>query len=465
MKKFYLIATAVTMLTACTNSEKMTNDLSYDGPVMIGFETFHEKATKATPTGEIIDKTKLTKDHGGFGVWGYKGAPDDIVAASGSPNKTVDVSNPESPTAENPAKYTTIFENVQVWYVGNDYTATPSQGFTYKVPKYWDKGMEYIFFAYAPYDATNASINRETGNITIANIASIQDASSSNASSTPADDALVFSGSNTTGLTDYLMATYVTNQKLAEKNTTATAIGTNQNYVDTEHGKNEYTYQEQTVGFTFGHMLSRIIINLQAASQYEGVKTMKVSYLSIKNMPEVNTDVTTFNQISPTAPDGEYTTTTWPGKTLQIINTNSTSDANANATSKKELYILKGGYGKNVVGETETVTINPNEMTAIVPPTYQNQSFYYYVAPNAPSGTSEAKTDHYYLDINYTIKYVDDVEENVVIQNVDLNSKLASMLQNNSYTLTIKVGLNQIYFTVDAVTGWTELDGQEIEIK
>lgn len=467
MKKFYLIATAVTMLTACTNSEKLTADFSNDGPVMIGFETFHEKSTRAAATGEITLPEHFVKDasgNGGFGVWGYKGAPDDIVAASGSPNATVNVSNPESPTPENPAKYTTIFENVQVWY---ENTTTPSQGFTYRVPKYWDKGMEYIFFAYAPYDATNASINRTTGNITIANIASIQDASSSNASSSPApaDDALVFSGSNTTGLTDYLMATYVTNQKLAEKNTTATAIGTNQNYVDTENGKNEYTYQEQTVGFTFGHMLSRIIINLQAASQYEGVKTMKVSYLSIKNMPEVNTDVTTFNQISPTAPDGEYTTTTWPGKTLQIINTNSTSDANANATSKKELYILKGGYGKNVVGETETVTINPNEMTAIVPPTYQNQSFYYYVAPNAPSGTSEAKTDHYYLDINYTIKYVDDVEENVVIQNVDLNSKLASMLQNNSYTLTIKVGLNQIYFTVDAVTGWTENDAEDIEIK
>ena len=45
------------------------------------------------------------------------------------------------------------------------------------------------------------------------------------------------------------------------------------------------------------------------------------------------------------------------------------------------------------------------------------------------------------------------VEEDVVIEDVDLSSKLASLLQNNSYTLTIKVGLNQIYFTVDAVTG------------
>ena len=152
MKKFYLIATAVTMLTACTNSEKLTADFSNDGPVMIGFETFHEKATKATPTGEIIDKTKLTKEHGGFGVWGFKGDKDDIVAAAdpNEGNNGEGIDHTQIVNINDETKYTSIFGNVMVWY---ENASTKTQGFTYTVPKYWDKYSEYIFFAYAPYDA------------------------------------------------------------------------------------------------------------------------------------------------------------------------------------------------------------------------------------------------------------------------------------------------------------------------
>ena len=441
MKKFYLIATAVTMLTACTNSEKLTADFSNDGPVMIGFETFHEKATKATPTGEIIDKTKLTKEHGGFGVWGYKGSETDIKAASGEP-KTVNIENP----SEENAKYTTIFNNVQVWYVSDDYATTPSQGFTYTVPKYWDKGMEYIFFAYAPYDSeNNASIDRATGNITIANIASIQNVCKSNADETPAEDDLKYDGSSTSGVTDYLIATYVTDQKLVAQNTTSTPTGTNQNYVDSNNGKNAaYTYQEQTVGFTFGHMLSKLKINLQASSDYSGIEYIKVNSLSIKNIPASSDVKTSFTQISPTEPKGNYTPSAYTSE-LKIIGTG--------GTSTSSLYILKDGSKS---GETVTK------------PTHQTQSFNYYVAPNKPVENNETPTieGKYLLNIAYTIHYVDNIEENVAIPNVDLSTKLDEMLQNNAYTLTIKVGLNQIFFTVDAVTDWvTENNSQEIEIK
>lgn len=453
MKKFYLIATAVTMLTACTNSEKLTADFSNDGPVMIGFETFHEKTTKATVTGEIDSKDDFTKDHGGFGVWGYKGND----ATASTELKTLEESG-----------YTTIFDNVQVWYVSSNFTETPTQGFTYLVPKYWDKGMKYIFFAYAPYDATKATIDWKTdangkgkGIITISDIPSIQDLSKSNANpnADPAqtDQDIVFSGSDQTKVTDYLMATCVQNQYLTAANTTSTQSGTNQNYVDND--KAAYTKQEQTVGFTFGHMLSRITVKLKAATQYNGVMSMKVSYLAIKNMPEVKTDVTSFTQTAPTAAAGTYATSTWSGKTLQIINS---GEGNTNATSKNDLYILKNGVGKKDANTTTTIA---DEMTTIVPPGDQPQTFYYYVAPNTPSGNAADFKDHYYLSIKYTIKYVDNVEENVVIENMDLNSQLASMLQNNSYTLNIKVGLNQIYFTVDAVTGWTEHDAEDIEIK
>lgn len=442
MKKFYLIATAVTMLTACTNSEKLTADFSNDGPVMIGFETFHEKATRAT--GEITQPSDFTKAKGGFGVWGYKGAPDDIVAASGTPIATVDVSNPESPTPENPAKYTTIFENVQVWY---ESATTDTKGFTYTVPKYWDKGAEYIFFAYAPYDATNASIDRSTGNIQIKEIASIQDVSTSIDNKANEEDAnqpknLQYKGSDATGITDYLMATYVTEQKITAENVGTTAIGTNQNKGD--GSSITYTGQEKTVGFTFGHMLSKFKINLTASALYSGVQYITVDALSIKNMPTLTeTAKTIFTQTSPTAPAGSYAPNYYSTDLVVI---------GANGTSTASLYILKNG---SLSGETVTV------------PTEQVQEFNYYVAPSfADNSTTTETTEKYLLNIAYTIHYVDGIEEKVTISNTDLSTKLTQFQQNYQYTLNIKIGLNQIYFTVDAVTGWqTPIDVEDIEIK
>ena len=447
MKKYYLFAAAVTMLTACTNSEKMTNDLSYDGPVMIGFETFHEKSTKAAVTDAIADPEDFTRDNGGFGVWGYKGDPTDIKPAE-DPNYGVEGDNVDHTLivdVYDEDTYTTIFENVS-----NNYTTTPTQGFTYTVPKYWDKGSEYIFFAYAPYDATKASIDRSTGNITIEDIASIQDVSThidNKANNDENDDLeknLQYTGSNTTGITDYLMATYVTEQKLVAENTTATEQGTNQNY-----GVNNairYDGQEQTVGFTFGHMLSKFKINLLPSARYSGVQYIKVDALSIENMPTLtSTAKTVFTQTSPTAPAGTYNPNYY-STDLVVIGTN--------GTSTSSLYILKDG---SISESGETVT----------EPTEQVQQFNYYVAPS--KANNEATTDateKYLLNIAYTIHYVDGIEETVTISDTDLSGKLSQFQQNYQYTLNIKIGLNQIYFTVDAVTDWqTPIDEQTIEIK
>ncbi len=405
MKKSNLMIAAAAALFAACSSNDTFKEISNEN-VLIGFETFHEKATRATATDEITGPTNLTKAHGGFGVWGFKGTPANVVAASGTP-ATVDIS-----TA---ADFNPVFNNVQVWY---ESASTPSRGFTYAVPKYWDKNMEYIFFAYAPYDASHATLDLTTGNITISDIASIQDISASSGSG----EALVFTGTNTTGVTDYLMSTYETEQKLNATN----------------QSSESYELKGQTVGFTFGHMLSKLQINLQANDTYSGITSLKVTNLSIENMPASASTKASFTQTSPTAPAGAYTPANYTS-TLSIIGTNGTSTA--------ALYILKNG---SMSGETVTA------------PTAQNQSFNYYVAPNVPTGTG---TDKYLLNISYTITYTDGVTDDVVIEDVDLSSKLASLLQNNSYTLTIKVALNQIYFTVDEVTGWTTQTGQNIEVQ
>lgn len=408
MKKSYLmIAAAAAMFAACSSNDTFKEIVDNNENVLIGFETFHEKATRATATDEISGPTNFTKAHGGFGVWGFKGSPANIVAASGTP-AVVNISDD--------TKFTPVFENVQVWYVNE---STPSRGFTYAVPKYWDKNMEYTFFAYAPYDKDNATLDLTKGIITIDDIASIQDISANNSET---GEALVYSGTNTTSVTDYLMASYEYDQKL---NTT------NQSSLS-------YTLKGQTVGFTFGHMLSKLQINLQASEAYSGVKTLTVNSLSIENMPTSASTKASFTQTSPTAPAGAYTPSSYT-TSLNVIGTGGTSTAG--------LTILKNG---SLSGETVTA------------PTAQNQAFNYYVAPNTPTGTDH---DKYLLNISYKITYVDDVEEDVVIEDVDLSSKLASLLQNNSYTLTIKVGLNQIYFTVDAVNGWSAQTAQEIEVK
>ena len=405
MKKSYLMIAAAAALFAACSSNDTFKEIANEN-VLIGFETFHEKATRATATGEISGPTNFTKAHGGFGVWGFKGTPANVVAASGTP-KTVDIS-----TA---ADFNPVFENVQVWY---ESASTPSQGFKYTVPKYWDKNMEYIFFAYAPYDANHAHLDLTKGNITIDDIASIQDISTS----TGSGEALVFNGTTTTSVTDYLMATYVTEQKLNATN----------------QSSESYSLKGQTVGFTFGHMLSKLQINLQANDTYSGITSLKVTNLSIENMPASASTKASFTQTSPTAPAGAYTPDSYTS-TLSIIGTN--------GTTTSDLYILKNG---SMSGETVTA------------PTAQNQSFNYYVAPNVPDGTG---TDKYLLNISYTITYTDGVTDDVVIEDVDLSSKLASLLQNNSYTLTIKVALNQIYFTVDEVTGWDTQTGQNIEVQ
>lgn len=409
-----MIAAAAVLLTACAEKDTFTEVIDDNETVLISFETFHEKLTRATATDTLHAPQNFTKEHGGFGVWGYKGAPSDMVAAAGSP-ATVNLSDA--------SKYTKVFDNVMVWYDA-DSSASATQNhahFTYAVPKYWDKTTEYHFFAYAPYDDSKASINAATGNIKIEDITPVQDVSTSTGSGA----SLVFSGSTTSGITDYLMASYVPEQKYL-----ANGQGTNQK---------DSTYRDhgQTVGFVFGHMLSKLRVNVSANEQYRGIKEMKVTYLAIKNMPEKSAESNaTFDQTSPTAAAGSYTPSYY-STVLQVINSDDSN--NTKATAKDTIFVLKNGTLSAGVAQQ---------------PTDQPQSFNYYVVPNKPSTNSTTANQKYYLSVKYTIEYVDGIVENVVPDEIDLSSKLASLDQNNSYVLNVKIALNEILFTVASVAAW-----------
>lgn len=417
-----MIAAATVLFAACSDSDTFREVINDNETVLIGFETYHEKVTRATVTDTLHAPQNFTKEHGGFGVWGIKGAPSDMAAASGTP-AIVNLSNAE--------KYTKVFDNVQVWYDA-DSSASATQKhahFTYAIPKYWDKTTEYHFFAYAPYDASNAKFDATKGIIKIEDITPVQDVSTSN-NGTGA--ALVFNGSTTSGITDYLMATYAPNQKYL-----ANGTGTNQK---------DSTYRDhgQTVGFVFGHMLSKLRVNVSANETYRGIKEMKITYLAIENMPEKSASSNAiFTQKSPTAAAGDYTPSYY-STILQVIN--SDDNNNTKATAKDSIFVLKNGTISQGVAQQ---------------PTDQPQSFNYYVVPNKPADNSTTANKKYYLSVKYTIKYVDGISEDVVPDKIDLSSKLASLDQNNSYILNVKIALNEILFTVASVEEWatdTELD-------
>ena len=451
LKRIHIIlSAAVTILVAaCSQNDifKMSTDEEQD--VMIGFETFHEKSTKTATaaTGEISGPSNFTRDangNGGLGIWGFKGTPTAIPAASDIADYTIDVSDADV--------FEPIFENVQVWYEDVDDPIYKPKGFTYLIPKYWDKKAEYIFFAYAPYNNTKNASNEEivsfdktTGRFTVRDIESIQDISKHTGSgeslkyggtgTVPNSTDKVYQASDATDVIDYLMAKYETEQKYT---------GTNQvgktGYYDAYTTPKDYRYQ--TVGFTFGHMLSKLVINLQADEQYSSIKSMTVDYLTIENMPGTPTDKAVFTQNSPTAAAGTFTPSTWAGKTLQIINTDATT--NANATSKSKLYILKDG---SLSGTVST------------PPTAQKQSFYYYISPSTADDPSTiGVTEKYILNIKYAITFIDGSSEKFDANPIDLSGILTEFLQNRSYTLTINVALDNIFFNADVATWDSSLD-------
>ena len=446
-----LLAVVAVIVAACSQNDTLKVAIDDSPEVLISFETFHEKSTKtAAATGEISGPANFTRDaygNGGMGVWGFKGAPDDIPAPSAVSTYTVDVSDEDT--------FIPVFENTQVWYEDVDDALFRPKGFTYLMPQYWDKQAEYIFFAYAPYNnSKNAAdqdlveFDKTTGCFTVRDIESVQDMSKNN---NKTGDALQYGGSgaghayqaaDATGVTDYLMATYATDQKYS---------GTNQvgkpGY-DPAYTTPEDDYRYQTVGFTFKHLLSKLYINIQADDDLgNDVKSITVDKLTIDNMPETSADVAVYTQTSPTAPAGTYTPANWTGKALHVIDTNPAT--NTNATSKNKLYVVKGG-------------------TAQTAPTTQKQSFYYYIVPNkADNPDTEGVTEKYMLNIKYSVTHLNDATDGFDIDPIDLSEYITEMQQNRTYTLTINIGIahDMIVFSANVVAEWATAHESNFTVK
>ena len=121
MKKSYLMmAAAVAMLTACSQTDVLNEAQVQDEAQAIGFSTYSNKVTRA------IADTDLEKYHETFGVWAYK-------------------------TYE--GTDTSIMANYQVNKPAVGDETWVYAGVGEQKLKYWDKRASYTFCAYAPYAA------------------------------------------------------------------------------------------------------------------------------------------------------------------------------------------------------------------------------------------------------------------------------------------------------------------------
>lgn len=426
-----MIAAAAALFVACSETDSVKDVVENNETELIGFETYHNKATKAS----VNAPENLTDANGGFGVYGFKHL-NDRAASNGEINLSdVDETN-------NVNYVTPIFNNVKVWYVSNDFSATPTQGFTYQVPKYWDKLKFYTFFAYAPYaeiaNGTTKGIafDNTKGLFTRNDIIALQDANTKSSVTVNNVARDKYTDANEAGIVDYLIAPYVPHMKKGATNQpTANA--------------NAYTGSDLTVGFEFWHLLSKLNVTVKAkdesatnAHHYSGVKDIQVKKLNITNLPNDPTAATT--QIATyTQSKVEFATTAAlnAAGSFSPVSYDTNLEIIGDGTNAKDagpLFVLDGG-----TGSASTVTSNPT--------TYIDQAFHYFVAPNTPA----ANTKHE-LNIEYVINYVDGTSDPFA-RTIDLSTATANfttMAQNSIYNITVTIALDQIYFTVDKINSW-----------
>lgn len=138
MKKSYLlIAAAATVLASCSQNEKLQDiNIPAEEPTVIGFNTFSQKATRAT---EVLEGYHTT-----FAVYASK-------------KSTVATTDPAE----------SVFDGDIITYQSG---AQDPNNWTYTPYRYWDRQAEYTFLAVAPnanvieynYDNTDVDLVNET---------------------------------------------------------------------------------------------------------------------------------------------------------------------------------------------------------------------------------------------------------------------------------------------------------------
>lgn len=433
MKKSYLmIAAAATLLTACMDSEKLTDQISQPAQNgRIGFVTYSEKSTRADES----NSTNLYDFHEAFRVYSWKtvGTSAPQVVFNGEPvehftaqktSGTYVYASPKTPAAE--------------W--GDDWaTVSNLHGWFYENVRYWDKlATAYSFFAIAPYEATPAPALAVANNS--ANIA-------------------IGTSSDFYSIKDEKNLAIENNDLINEKR----YFGFKKDYMLADKAATK----NQLVTLTFHHILTKLNVKVNIQDSYKGLQKVTINSLKIVGLE--NNGYFSFNT--------NMTTNGWTtkaGTENQTYNLDLTDDYPiANDNTK----VYSGYYWFQTLVFPQTLTCKSNQAQSTadglddkylyIKYTIGNEPFeaYYdltYVFNNGAKPISAAiyytqeEADQYNADNNLTSTDPDFVTTATVKVPAVTVATTYPLAQGSEYTLNINVGPEPIVFNAE-VTKWAEV--------
>lgn len=399
MKQRYLIiAAAVSMLAACSQNEKLNQDLKDTQKAALSFSAYSDVITRAT---DAKNSTNLKDFHDAFAVYGWK--------TVGTTTQNVFNNIPNEYFTAKDGHGTNVYPTggdltpEDEWAVPADISAEKGYWY-YQDVRYWDKLATYQFFAIAPYNATpyytvaagndNFSLykNEDGKRYDISNEKNLM-------ASKPEKNLKYYRFDN-----DFMIA-----EKKTTENIAATA-----------------TASQADVTLVFHHILSKLNVMIQKDPEFKGKQNLAVTDLVIANLAKEGSFVYTT----------DMTTNGWT----------TTGTYNISLTGKD--YSLNTATAANNYDQCYWVEnlIFPQNITC--KKAYVNNA----IVPQADATGLVS-----YLYIKYTIG--DEIFEayydlaNVFgVKTVDTNYPFA---QGSQYRLTITVGPKPIHFAAQ-VTQWAE---------
>ena len=402
MKKSLFLLAAVALFASCAQKDVKNDVIEDEAP--IGFvPTFMEKSTKANAGEMIIDRTNSINT---FNV----------------DNNTFEVWGWKTNT-QGTSK---VFDNQTVTYNSQNQTESTKWGYT--PLKYWDRSASYKFYAVAPngvFTLNEDNTTEANRKFSAANVPSVQTLQNSDASSATNLIKLATAASSVPGTAstaiDYLVAAKVecAAGKANQSNNTP-----------------RYQAGDNDVEFTFSHILSKLTVKVLTTDDFatSAKPDIKLSELTMTiNGVAQNYAQTTAGEITP-AVENATNYDVWSNAiTTAVPVTCFHADASSLATYQVDSLLLTD-TGQQVAS--------------------------YFVAPTpTTSGEAEVK-----VIAKYTVYYSDGVVDHCVSPETTVEN-LTSFIQNNSYTLNIKIAPEAILFDVNVVNGFTPEDAIEQEVE
>ena len=405
MKKSLFILAAAALMASCGN-DSVRNDI-VENEVPIGFvPTFMEKSTKANAGEMIIDRSDANNIINTFNVDG------NTFEVWGWKTNTDGTSK--------------VFDNQTVTYNSSNTTQTTKWGYT--PLKYWDRSASYKFYAVAPHGVFTLNEDNTTEanrKFSASGVPTVQTLQNSDASSTANLIKLATAESSDPGTAstaiDYLVAAKVecAAGKANQSNNTP-----------------RYDSTDSDVEFTFSHILSKLTVKVLTTDDFAG-----------SGKPDIKLDELT---MSINGVSRNYAQTT-AGITTPAVAGASNYDVWTNAITDSV---------KVTCFHADNSSLNSFGIDSLLLTDAGQQVASYFVTPT-PTTSGEASVR---VIAKYTVYYSDGVVDHCISPETKVES-LTSFIQNNSYTLNIKIAPEAILFDVNVVNGFTPEDAIEQEVE